>query len=515
MQTGVLSGLQLTAMFPNLVVENFYRKTANSIEAGKTDAPFGYVIPPQRDMTRVATLVNLLRVQRVEIGQATSEIKTADGTFPAGSYVIKRDQPYGRLAKNLLERQDYPDPNLRTYDDSGWTMGLASLVDVKEIKDKAILSAATTPVKEAVARGKVSGTGSAALAVAHFGSNNMVAFRYRLKNVAMKIADAGFKAEGVDFPAGSFIITSPADMAAVRTAVEELGLTAAALGAAPSVASHDADAPRVAIFTSWNGTQEIGWVRFTFDKFGIPFDLIYKERVKKGNLRNDYDVIVMPTQNAGRAAVFAPPAARPVPYRKTDKYRFLGMYGETDDITGGIGAEGVEAFQRFLDGGGTLVTMGNAVRFPTELGMARTVDASGNTSSNFYAPRPIVNAEVLRLDHPVFYGYTDKIMPLKYLGGPLLTVGEPDRAGVLARYVGGEAAVLSGLMRGADEIRDRPIAVDIPGGFSGKGRLVMFANNPIYRWQNHGEFNMVFNTLLNWNDLARVSTPPPTTSAER
>ena len=36
----------------------------------------------------------------------------------------------------------FPDPNLRTYDDSGWTMGLAMLVDVKEIKDKAILDVA-------------------------------------------------------------------------------------------------------------------------------------------------------------------------------------------------------------------------------------------------------------------------------------------------------------------------------------------------------------------------------------
>ena len=61
-------------------------------------------------MTRVATLVNILRVQRIEVGQANAEIKIGDGTFPAGSYVIKRDQPYGRLAKNLLERQNYPDP---------------------------------------------------------------------------------------------------------------------------------------------------------------------------------------------------------------------------------------------------------------------------------------------------------------------------------------------------------------------------------------------------------------------
>ena len=516
MQTGVLSGLQLTSMFPNLVLENFYRKTKNSIESGKNDAPYGYVIPAQRDMTRAAALVNLLRLQRIEVGVANAEIKTSDGAFPAGSYVIKRDQPYGRLAKNLLERQDYPDPNLRTYDDSGWTMGLAMLAEVKDIKDKAILSVATSAVKEAAVKGTVVGKGSAAVAVAHFGSTNMIALRYRLRNVPMKIADKSFKAEGVDFPAGSFVVTAPADMAPVRAAVEEFGLTAAALASAPSVPMHDADVPRVAIYSSWGGTQEIGWVRFTFDKFGIPFDLIYKERLKKGNLKNDYDVIVMPTQNAGRAAVFAPPAARPVSYKKTEKYKFLGMYGETDDMTGGMGSEGVEAFQRFLDAGGTLVTMGNAVRFPTELGMGRTVDASGNTSGNFYAPRPIVNAEVLRLDHPVFYGYTERIMPIKYLGGPLLTVGEPDRANVLARYVGGDAAVLSGLMRGADEIRDRPFAVDIPGGFSGKGRVVMFANNPIYRWQNHGEFNMVFNTLLNWNDLGNVTrSTPASTNAER
>ena len=68
--------------------------------------------------------------------------------------MIKRDQPYGRLAKNLLEKQNYPDPNLTTYDDSGWTMGLAMGVEVKEIKDKAILDVAVTPVKEAVGEGQ-------------------------------------------------------------------------------------------------------------------------------------------------------------------------------------------------------------------------------------------------------------------------------------------------------------------------------------------------------------------------
>ena len=91
----------------------------------------------------------------------------------------------------------------------------------------------------------------------------------------------------------------------------------------------------------------------------------------------------------------------------------------------------------------------------------------------------------MKPEHPVFYGYTEKIIPLKYLGGPLMSVGQPDQATVLARYLGGDANVLSGLMRGADEIANRPFAIEVPGGYTGKGRVVLFSNNPIYRWQNH------------------------------
>ncbi|HWP69678.1 MAG TPA: M14 family zinc carboxypeptidase, partial [Gemmatimonadaceae bacterium] len=153
MQTGVLSALQLTSMFPNLVVQNFYIKTKNSMEDGKTKAPYGYVFPMQRDMTKVATLINVLRAQGIEVGTLKAPVTIDSVTYAGGSYVVKLDQPYGRLAKNLLEKQDYPDPALRTYDDSGWSMGLAFNVDVREIRNKAILDAATTPVTTATVKG--------------------------------------------------------------------------------------------------------------------------------------------------------------------------------------------------------------------------------------------------------------------------------------------------------------------------------------------------------------------------
>ncbi len=516
METGVLSALQLTSMFPNLIMENFYVKTKHSLEAGSTAAPYGYVFPVQRDMTKVAALVNVLRAQGIEIGTLNADVTIGTAKYPAGSYVIKLDQPYGRLAKNLLERQDYPDPALTTYDDSGWSMGYAFDVDVKEINDKTILAAPATLVKTAEVKGKVSGTGSAGLAVAHYGSNNMITFRYRLKNVPMKIAEQSFTSNGVTFPAGSFIVTgSASDLAAAKSAAESLGLTAAALSALPTVATHDGDVPRVAIYSQWSSTQELGWYRFTLDQFGVPFDLIYKERVAKGDLKKDYDVIIMAAQNINRAAVFAPKAARPQPYVKSDKYKFLGMYGESPDMSGGFGQPGVDAIDKFLDQGGTLITALQAVRFPIEFGLSHTVDTENPTGVN--AQKPLIQAEIVKTNSPVFYGYENKIFPVKFgQGSQLFRVGIADQGNVLAQYVGGDASVLSGLMTGADNIKGRAFAMDIPQAHNGNGRVIMFANNPIYRWQNHGEFNMVFNSILNWNDEpAAAAATTPTAAAGR
>jgi hypothetical protein len=501
METGVLTGLQLASAFPKVVLENFYLKSRHSVDDGKTKPPHGFVIPAgQRDMTRVALLVNLLRMQGIEVGRAKAEIKVKDGAFPAGSFVVKRDQPYGRLAKILLEKQDFPDPNLRTYDDSGWTMGWMLHAEVKEIGDKAILDAPVEPVTEVALAGSVTGPAQPAVyAVAHYGSTNMITLRLRLKDVAMQAAEKSFKAGDVEMPAGSFVIPVSGNADRIRNEVQRLGLTAVGLASRPEAASHDLDLPRVAIYSTWGSTQDLGWVRYAFDRFEIPYDLIYKERVRQGNLRGAYDVIVIGSQgNSGKSIVYdVAPRGKPFAYTKTEQFKNLGMYGQSDDITGGMGLEGVVEFQKFLDGGGVLMTLGVASFFPPEFGLTRTINASRPTPP-FYAPRPIVQAEIQRPEHPIFYGYTEKIVPTKYTNGPLLQVPQDEQANVIMRYPGGEKSVMSGLMREPNQIRNRPAIVDAPVG---KGRILLYATNPVYRWQNHGEFNMVFNALLNYNDI--------------
>ncbi|MCC7034719.1 MAG: hypothetical protein IT179_17995 [Acidobacteria bacterium] len=524
-QTGLLTALELTSRFPTMVVENFYKKSANGVAAGQSKPPHGFVIPAgQRDQTQVDRVANLLRRQGIEVHRADASFTVKDGTFPGGSYLVKLNQPYGRLAKTLLEKQTYPDPQLNTYDDSAWTMPLANNIEVKAIEDKTVLNtSATLLAADVTTAGSVVGGPGSVLAVRHNGALNLITLRYRLRDVAVKGAKAAFKAGDQEFPAGSFLV--PASDRA-RREIESLGLVAVSLASAPEVETVDVDLPRIALYTTWANTEKVGWVRLAFDRFEIPFDLIHKDHVQAGaNLRSKYDVIVVPhqTQNGKSVVYEQPKLSRPLPYRKNDRFKSLGMYAETDDVRGGMGLAGVTEFQRFLDAGGLVMTFGVASYFPAEFGLARGVDAQ-RPAPGWYAPGPYVQSEILQPAHPLFYGYAgQKTLPVRWADGPLLQAGppgefaafmgsSPERPQVLARYQGGEAGVLSGLMRGADQLRNRPMIVDAP---SGKGRVLLFANNPIYRWQTFGEHALVFNTLLFWNDLPAGASGAPATTAPR
>ena len=325
METGVLSALELTASVSKTVLENFYIKSRNSVDSGSKDAPYGYVFPVQpegSDARRVRRQRSAHAGHRSRRGHRRNQNRR--GTYPAGSLVVKRNQPYGRLAKILLEKQDYPHRALTTYDDTAWTMGLMSHAKVDEITDKAILN---VPVKN--------------LAGMYNPAGRSQGQRRRHRHSAQRLeqsGDAPLSPQGrqvrrarsarqgrrFDLPAGTFLVASSPR---VKAEVEKLGLQAVALAAAPEGKKHAVDIPRVAMFSTWGTTQDVGWVRYAFDKFEINYDLIYKDRIRQGNLRAAYDVIVIPSQGgrggAPRASssISSRSPARPSPTRRTPNSR--------------------------------------------------------------------------------------------------------------------------------------------------------------------------------------------------
>ena len=257
----------------------------------------------------------------------------------------------------------------------------------------------------------------------------------------MQVAEKSFTAEGIEFPAGSFVVPGTAHGAAASTlAVDSLGLTAVALKELPSVPKHDADLPRIAIYSQWSGTQSLGWYRLTLDAFGVPYDLIYKEQVDAGNLRAKYDVILMAEQNINRTNVHAASRTRSrCRTRRTDKYKFLGMYGETADMTGGFGQPGVDAFAAFLEGGGTMIAIGDAARLPIEFGWAGTVEKA--SVGGLTAQRPLVEGEIVKPGAPGVLRLRRDEAPDQVSGGRTAPPGRHRRRGERAGALRGRRRV--------------------------------------------------------------------------
>jgi len=506
-ETGVLTALQLASNFPDVILENFYKKSLDAVNAGSAKAPYAYIIPTGQDPARVKFIVDTLRLQGIEVGRSTAPIRLKEGSYPAGSLVVKLNQPYGRLAKTLLKLQNnYPDENLTTYDDAAWTMGLMTHTDVVETADKSVLNTPTVLLDRYELKGSSTAPGAGGFIVLDNGSINLAVLRYKLKDVPIRVAEKPFTLGKVTVPAGSFIVPASAS-AIVRPAVESLGLTSIAAPANIAAPTHALGLPRVAVFSTWGSTQNVGWVRYAFDQYGTPYDLIYKEQVRAGDLNGKYDIIIIPSQgNSAKSIVFdIPVQGKPMPYKRTARFPSLGMYGQSDDIRGGMGLEGLSELRKFVEAGGTLITLGNASAVPPSFGLVDDVNVS-SAGRNLYAPGPIVKAKVLQPASPIFYGYTKDTMPVRWATDALLSVDRGEKQRVLMEFPGGKASVLSGLMKGAEQIRNQPAIINMP---EGKGRVLMFATNPVWRWQNLGEYRMLYNAMFNWKELGGATGVSP------
>jgi hypothetical protein len=105
-ETGALAALDETATESKEMLRNFYRKSWDSWQKGLTQPPYAFLIPEdQGDPARVAAMVGRLMGQHIEVARAQNPIQLKDGSFPAGTYVVRLDQPYRNYAVDLLTPQ--------------------------------------------------------------------------------------------------------------------------------------------------------------------------------------------------------------------------------------------------------------------------------------------------------------------------------------------------------------------------------------------------------------------------
>jgi hypothetical protein len=573
-QSALLLAMSYVAKNREWFLENYWLKNKRAVERGRGEAPYAWIVPAaQRRRIEAAEMMNTLMRQGVEVHTADAPFAAGALAVAAGDYVVRMDQPYRTVVDMYFGVQRYAAANPSPYDDTGWTFQYLRNVQAMPVDDRAVLAQPMTRVHGDVrVAGTITGTGPVLL-VEHTTDSALVTWRFMHRTVPMLAAEEPFDAGGRRFAAGTIVVPH-ADRARLAPSVASLGLSAVAVPSLPSVPTHSLDVPRIGLMHSWVRTQDEGWWRLAFDRLGVPYEYFADQKLREGGLRERYDVIVYPHVGGPLAShVNGVTADGPLPYRKTPETPHLGVLDRSDDIRGGMGLEGLAHLVRFVEEGGTLLAEGSTVELLSAYGIARSVAVEQPT--DLVVRGAVLKAVFGDRASPIAYGFAAPELPVYFSRGPVVAaagapVTGPERdAGGAAAGVGmnltpnaeppavarldaraadgerpsaadvdrfrqtattlgvslGERPprvvlgfpedpddiLLSGLLAGGQALAGRAVVIHVP---LGKGHLVMFTNRPFWRWQTQGSFFLVFNALLNWNDLDRGSSPRGASQAE-
>jgi len=290
------------------------------------------------------------------------------------------------------------------------------------VTDKSVLDGASTLLTaDAKATGGIEGTGPVVI-VDHTTDNVLMAFRFKHAGVKMQAAEEDFEAGGRKFRAGSFIIPA-ADRAALDATMKALGISGLSVAVAPAVAMHDLDVPRIGYVHAWSNTQNEGWVRAALDTYGVPYTYFGDIKLREGNLRQKYDVIIFPHVggNAQSQVNGIPKTGTlALPYKKTAETPNLGAQDQADDIRGGMGWEGLMELVKFVREGGTLITEGATSTIFPEYNITSGVTVE--TPDNLFVRGSVMRGVVSDRRSPIAYGY-DAQVPVYFSQNPVLNAG--------------------------------------------------------------------------------------------
>jgi hypothetical protein len=274
------------------------------------------------------------------------------------------------------------------------------------------------------------------------------------------------------------------------------------------------------VWAPWADTDSIGWIRYALDQRGVPYAYIRDEDIRAGALRDRVDVLLYGHVDLELAEQVhgLPKTWGPMPYKKTAATPSHGTPAESDDITGGIGWEGLAQLQRFVEEGGLLVTLGSGSMLPLEGGIVRGVRRAeggpslrlGRGETETRTPGAHLRVTFARPEHPVAYGYPARThvfrqnfplydAPRRWLRMAYCTScldGPEDRAGIVLEWGDRDGAplVVSGQAWGEERLLRRPAILDMPVG---RGHVVAFNFNPLHRDLNRGDHRLVWNAILN------------------
>ncbi len=463
--------LEAAADQRDVLLRDVFEINRLTIENGKKGDPAAILIRADKahDPYALRTLVDKLRQAGVKIMRASAEFEADASKQPAGTYVIPMDQVFARYAKDMLEKQTYPEvrrsptsPPEPPYDVSAWSLGMLVGVEVAFVK-KPIAGAALQEVKDG--DWPAPGVATAGtLAFDHSGTGSILVVNRFLKD-GVNVVFAGGK--------DPRFVVSGASRDRVEAAAKEFGVAFRADAGGKGVPVRPR---RIGFYQPWTANMDEGWTRWVLEQYGFAYTTIHNADVKAGKLKDKFDVILLADQSASSI-------------KDGLDYKVI-----RPEYKGGIGQDGIKNLVDFVGAGGTVVAMGASGDLLIENLPIPVKNAKrGLTREQHFAPGTILRLQV-DTTHPLGAGLQKETYGF-YNNSPFYELSDgfaSQKNAVIARYPNTNI-VASGWLRGEDLMAGRAavVAIDL-----NPGRVVLFGIRPQHRAQTLATFPLLFNALL-------------------
>jgi hypothetical protein len=480
--------------------------------------PRGYIVPAdQPDFLTATKFINTLLATGVKVQRATADFTVAGKSYPEGSYVVRSAQAFRAHVLDMFEPQDHPNdfaypggPPVRPYDSAGYTPAFQMAVKFDRILDG--FDGPFEEIKESVVAPPPARVLGAEDAVGFFLSpriNDSFRAVNRLQGAGEEVRRLQEPAVvgGVAYPAGTFFIPRrPTTLPVLEKIAAEIGTPFQGSPAAPGPEAVALRTARVGLWDRYGGSMPSGWTRWLLERFEFPFQLVYAPELDKGGLRDKFDVLILVD---GAYSVRGGPdgggfgggdrpdeggAAGANERPSDDQYR---------DRRGSITATAtLPQLKKFLEGGGTILTIGSSTRLGRELGLPvanhlAEIDENGQerplSSDKFYVPSSVLRVRV-DPSHPLAWGLGDEV-DVMFSASPTFRLTDGPEAEGMRRvgWFDNKAPLRSGWAWGQEHLEGGVAIIDAK---IGKGRLALFGPQVLFRGQPHGTFKFVFNGIV-------------------
>jgi hypothetical protein len=473
--------------------------------------PRGYIIPSdQPDFLTATKFINTLIKTGVTIHRATSPFQVGGKSYPAGSYVVKTAQAFRPHVLDMFEPQDHPDdipypggPPTPPYDNAGWTlayqMGVAfdRLLDGFDGPFEKITGLVKPPAGKVATAANAAGyllsprVNDAFLAINRLLAGNEEVYRLRKP----------LNANGRSYEPGTiFIAARPTTLPKLQKLAAENGVNFDATSTRPNGEAFRLRPMRIGLWDRYGGSMPSGWVRWLLEQFEFPFTVVYPPTLDAGELAAKFDVLIfvdggIPLREGGggEGRGGGQFGRGPDPERIPAEFR---------DWLGSVTiAKTVPQLRKFLDAGGTILTIGSSTSLGYHAGLPivnalleKLPDGTERPlpREKFYVPGSVLQVRVDQTN-PLAYGLPERV-DVFFDNSPVFRL-RPEAAlrGVKpVAWFEGDKPLRSGWAWGQRYLQDGVAVVDATVG---RGKLFLFGPEITFRAQPHGTFKFLFNGI--------------------